>query len=142
MIDDTQQLYQQSLSTFMADVLWKYKGWSFLGEYFLKSAPNPVLMDSTGTNRLNSFYTGTGFNAQLGYVFKSNWEIAGRYTIVNPDEGVDVKLGDQTQYTLGLSRYLLGHALKFQTDLTYSVYELVPSASDNWQFRFQMEIAL
>lgn len=142
MVDDQDNLYHQSLSAFMADVLWKYHGWSFLGEYFYKTAPNPIMMDSTGVNRLNAFYTGSGFNAQLGYVFKSNWEIAGRYTLVDPDDGVDVKLGDQTQYTLGFSRYLLGHALKFQTDITYSVYELVPDAADNWQFRFQMEIAL
>lgn len=143
-VDENGELYYQSLSTIMADVLWKYKGWSFLGEYFYKTSPNPVLMADTGAvpNRLNAFYTGTGFNAQLGYVFKSNWEIAGRYTLVNPDANVDIKTGDQTQYTLGVSRYILGHSLKFQTDISYSVYELVPESNNNWQFRFQMEIAL
>ena len=83
---------------------------------------------------------GTGVNAQLGYVFKSNWEFAGRYSAVNPEAGVDNSLGDQTQYTFVISKYINGHSLKIQSDITYSVYEFLPD--DEWQFRFQIELAL
>lgn len=141
-VNDQGELQTQSLTSVFADVIWKYNGWSALGEYFYKTAPDPIVMDSTNTDVTNAYYTGTGFSAQLGYVFKSNWELAGRFSHVNPDENVDLKLGDQTQYTLGLSRYILGHSLKVQSDITYSVYEFQPNADNNWQFRFQMEIAL
>jgi len=141
MVTDTGTLYNQSLSTVMVDAIWKYNGWSALGEFFYKNAPSPIMYDSTGAD-VRAFYVGTGYSVQLGYVFKSNWEVAGRVSQVLPNSGVDLKLGNQTQYTACVSRYILGHALKFQTDITYSVYELQPSASDNWQFRFQMEIAL
>ena len=141
MVNDMGEFYGQSLSAVFVDAIWKYNGWCALGEFFYKTAANPIMYDSTGMD-VRAFYVGTGYNAQLGYVFKSNWEVAGRVSHVRPDAGVDLKLGNQTQYTAALSRYILGHSLKFQTDITYSVYELVPSADDNWQFRFQMEIAL
>jgi len=141
MVTDTGTLYTQSLSSVFVDAIWKYNGWCALVELFYKSAPNPIMYDSTGAD-IRAFYVGSGYDVQLGYVFKSNWEIAGRVSQVLPDAGVDLKLGNQTQYTACVSRYILGHALKFQTDITYSVYELQPNASDNWQFRFQMEIAL
>ena len=47
---------------------------------------------------------------------KNNWEIAARYTIINPDE---VVANDETEYTVGLSRFIVGHKLKVQTDISY-----------------------
>lgn len=131
--------YNQTLKSIFIDAIWKYNGWSALGEFFYKTADNPVWYDENN-NRINSYYTGTGFSGQAGYVFKSNWELAGRYSMVQPDKDVDVSLGNQTQYTAVVSRYILGHALKVQSDLTYSIYELEPGGE--WMFRFQIEVAL
>ena len=138
--DGTFNQYYQSLSSVFADMIWKYRGWNALVEYFYKTADDPVFYNPDTMERVDAFYTGQGISGQLGYLFKGNWELAGRYSAVNPDEGVDVKLGDQQQYTLVFSRYILGHALKIQTDITYSIYELIPD--NEWMYRFQMEIAL
>ncbi len=139
MVTDEEQLYTQSLSSLFADIIWKYNGWSALGEYFYKTAADPFMLDSLGDVK-RAFYVGTGVNAQMGYVFKSNWELAGRFSHVNPEAGVDNTLGDQTQYTLVVSKYINGHSLKIQSDITYGVYEFLPD--DEWQFRFQIELSL
>jgi len=51
-------------------------------------------------------------------LFKSNWEVSGRYTDINLDD--ITRRNPETQYTLGLSKYLAGHKLKVQTNLTYT----------------------
>ncbi|MDX5325168.1 MAG: OprO/OprP family phosphate-selective porin, partial [Bacteroidota bacterium] len=81
LLDENGQLYMQSLSTWFVDMIWKYQGWSILSEYALKSADQPILFDSN-MDRINSFYTGWGITAQGSYCFKSNWELAGRYSHV------------------------------------------------------------
>ena len=49
-------------------------------------------------------------------MFKNNYEIAGRITSISPEIGVD---NDDTRYTLGFSKFVVGHNLKVQTDFTY-----------------------
>lgn len=139
LITDDLTLYTQSLTSVFVDAIWKYRGWSALAEYFYKSAPTPILLDSTGVYK-NAFYVGTGFNGQLGYLFKNNWEVVGRYTNVRPDQGIDLKFGNQDQYTLGISKYIMGHKLKVQADISYSEYQFV--VDGEFQYRLQFEIAL
>ncbi|HPE82862.1 MAG TPA: porin, partial [Aequorivita sp.] len=64
-------------------------------------------------------YTGQGFNIQGGYVFKNNWEVASRFTTIVPDNTFSSN-ETENQYTLGASKYIVGHKLKFQTDLSYT----------------------
>jgi phosphate-selective porin OprO/OprP len=49
------------------------------------------------------------------------------------------------QYTVGASKYIRGHRLKLQTDLTYeqntSLEGPVPEIN-NWQLRFQIEAGI
>lgn len=133
--DSNNLLVSQSLSTWFVDMVTKYNGWSLSGEYAHKSAPNPIVYSPE--NRINAFYTGWGLTGQLAYVFPSNWEFGGRCSFVAPDEYVDIKLGNQTQYTAVISKYVAGHTLKIQSDISYSLYELTDA---EWQFRLQVEI--
>ena len=94
-----------------------------------------VERDSTGTVT-QAFYTGKALNGQAAYLFKNNFEIAARYTVLNQDP--DTQRGDIKQYTLGLSKYIVGHSLKAQTDITFR--EQV-NTTDLWMFRFQIEMA-
>ena len=83
------------------------------------------------------FRSGTGFNLQMGYLLDSNWEMALRYTTVARDNEFS-GIKDENQYTLGISRYIVGHKLKVQSDLTRITY---PNASDGaFQFRMQVEM--
>ena len=62
----------------------------------------------------------------------NNWEIAGRYTSVNANEYNN----DINQYTIGFSRYVVGHNLKVQTDFSYTTEQ---GQNDKLLFRLQTE---
>ena len=126
----------RDLKTIFADAHFKYRGFSSMAEYAnKKTSGSPLVFDPEGT-LLDSFETGEGFNWQAGYLFKNNLEIAGRYTRVTP-ESITGR-NQNTQYTLGLSRYFVGHNLKVQTDATFIQEE----ARDNvLMYRLQMELA-
>lgn len=128
---------RRSLRTWFADLHFKYKGFSSMVEYANKKAPaGAVIVDEQGKLK-EAFYTGVGFNWQAGYLLKNNLEIAARYTNVHPEEVTLRK--NTTEYTVGVSKYIVGHSLKIQTDLTYIQEEMNP---DLLMYRFQVEFAL
>jgi len=111
--------YETNISTVFVDAMFKYNGFSFMGEYSYRDAANPIAKNSDGTFTDQEVYTGQGINFQGGYVFKSNWEVAGRFTTIMPKTNFSSN-DTQNQFTLGGSKYIVGHKLKVQTDLTYA----------------------
>lgn len=98
--------------------MFKYRGFSVMSEYVDRKIHNYQEQTTAQINDfVNDFYTGTAFNAQSGYVFKSNYEVAGRYTQVRPQEGSPFP--DLTQYTIALSKFIVGHSIKVQTDFSW-----------------------
>lgn len=73
---------------------------------------------------------------QTGYLFKNNYEIATRYTQINLDKAITGK-NLQKQVTIGLSKYIVGHKLKIQSDLSYLGVE---NGKDEVMFRLQMDL--
>lgn len=127
----------RNLSAVFADMMFKYKGLSIMAEYADKKATNgsAAILD-TNNIFMESFYTGTAVNTQLGYLFKNNWELAGRYTLVTPEK---VTTNNEiTQYTLGVSKYIVGHSLKVQSDFSLIQEN---NTDDVFLFRFQVEMA-
>ncbi|WP_245658007.1 porin [Roseivirga echinicomitans] len=124
------------LSTLFIDTHFKYKGFSFMGEYANKQSSEQVFVVLDDFSTLK-YATGNAVNLQAGYlVDKSEWAI--RYTQVNSDDLAYSSLKEETQYTLGYSRYIVGHSLKLQSDLSYSDKAL----GDNLvTFRVQFEIS-
>lgn len=138
-VDDNGLYYYRDISTWMADIMAKYRGWSFLAEWADRHIADPMVYDDLG-NFVNAYYSGSGWSAQLGYVFHSNWEVAGRFSVVHPDAGVDAR-GDYEQYTLGVSRYIYGHHIKLQSDISLTNFRTL-GINDPLMFRFQMEIGI
>lgn len=127
---------QRDLKTIFADAHLKYKGFSSIIEYAnKKTSGSPLITKTDGT--LESFYVGSGFNAQAGYLFQNNFEIAIRYTEVTPK--TETLYNDNQQFTLGVSKYLVGHKLKAQSDISYITEN---TKSDKLQFRLQVEVTL
>lgn len=127
----------RTLETIFADMMFKYKGISIMAEYANKSADisSVVEIDEFGIPT-EYFYTGTGINCQAGYLFKKNWEIAGRYTYILPSK--ENMIDNTAMYTLGFSRYIVGHNLKVQTDLSMTQ---VGVDDPILMHRFQIELA-
>jgi len=131
------------------DFLFKYRGFSALGEYVKSTATVPTditqrIRSSNGT--ITSDFTpnvdgdgdindminyvkgrmmlGSAYNFQLGYLFKNNFSIDGRYTHLSADENSFMNnatfYNRPNYYTLGLTK-LSGrnYGFKIQASLTY-----------------------
>ena len=110
-------LYQTDITTFFADAMFKYKGFAFMGEYAMRDADAAVAINTDGTQTGDIVRVGNAMNMQLSYLLKNNVEITGRYTTLEFD---DITSRDpQDQYTLGVSKYVVGHKLKVQADVSY-----------------------
>lgn len=124
----------RDLSTIFADMMFKYRGISVMAEYANKQTSNPVVSDGKTPGK---YIVGTGLNVQGGYLFKNNIEVAARYTHIDFDE----EIGENTAYyyTLGVSKYFVGHSLKIQSDVTLTDEEF----NDEMPllYRFQVELA-
>jgi phosphate-selective porin OprO/OprP len=142
LMNENDEYLQHDLQTIFADMMFKYQGFSLMGEYAHK-----IIADSDVRNNEDvrttivdadgrSYYTGSGFNLQAGYLFKKNLEVSARYTSVMPD--TEVSFAGTKEYTLGLSKYIVGHALKLQSDVSYFNPAEI-GASNEVRYRFQME---
>nr|WP_304608403.1 porin [Pontibacter anaerobius] len=128
----------RDLHTVFLDAMFKYRGFSSMAEYANSTAKDgPVVLRTDEGAVEETFVTGNAFNLQAGYLFPSNWEIAGRYTTYNPEKAT--RLSAQEQYTLGVSKYIVGHSLKVQSDVTLQDQ---PGRENTYLFRLQMEVAL
>lgn len=91
-------------------------------------------------------YTGSGLNVQASYLFDRKWEIALRNSTMMPDKAVQTIAGYRTwnQSTVGVTRYIIGHSLKVQLDLSYNYRDQFVSSplNDRWSLRFQVELGL
>ena len=127
---------ERTLKAFFVDAMFKYQGFSFMGEYANKEAAGSpiVVVDDTGAVT-QSFQAGDGLNLQAGYVFPNNVELAARYTYIHPDELTQRET--HRQYTLGISKYVAGHTVKVQSDVS-----LLREFSQNQElmYRFQVEM--
>jgi hypothetical protein len=136
MIRTDGSIYETDQTTIFADAMFKYKGFSFMGEYAKRTADDEIATELDGVTPTGDVVlTGNALNFQAGYLFKNNYEIAARFTTVN----YDVVTGslDKEQYTLGGSRYIVGHKLKVQTDLSYTTAD---GNEDSITFRLGFDI--
>ena len=106
----------RTLSTIFADAMLKYKGFSVMAEYAIKSSDeSPVFVDASDGQEYH-FVTGSALNLQAGYLLQSDWELAARFTSVTPED--ILAQDDVSMYTLGISKYIDGHNLKVQSDFS------------------------
>ena len=129
-------LYMTDISTFFVDGMFKYRGFAFMGEYAHRDADDPVALEADGVTPTGDIVrTGSSFNGQASYLFKNNYELTGRYTTVEYDDVTGRAPLDQ--YTFGVSKYVVGHKLKVQSDISYTTKDGDP---DNIMFRIGFDL--
>ena len=128
--------HQTDINTLFIDFMLKYKGLSIMGEFAKRDAESPVALNADGTPTGEVVNEGNALNLQAGYMFKNNYEVTGRFT--NVERQFPEILDLETQYTLGFSKYFVGHKLKVQADV--SVNDLDDSLSDEMVYRLQFDI--
>ncbi|QCX01628.1 porin [Aggregatimonas sangjinii] len=128
--------YETDINTIFLDAMFKYKGFSFMGEYANRTAKDPIAKNSDGTETGDTVQIGDGLNLQTGYLFSGDWEVSGRYTSIHLDENSTAR-NLERQYTLGLSKFIVGHKLKVQSDVSYLS---VDGAANELMCRLQVEV--
>lgn len=135
MVTDT-GYFETNINTLFIDAMFKYNGFSLMAEYADRSAKDPFAKNSDGSLTGDEVQVGKGLNLQTGYLFKNNLEISGRYTHTELDKTITGK-EPESQYTLGLSKYIVGHKLKVQTDISH--LEVI-NGNNELMYRLQFEL--
>ena len=128
--------FETNINTLFVDAMFKYNGFSFMAEYSDRTADDPFAKNSDGSLTGDEVQVGRGFNLQTGFLLNKDWEISGRYTNIELDKAITGK-NPESQYTLGLSKYIVGHSLKFQTDISHLE---VSGGNNELMYRFQVEL--
>ena len=133
-----------SLNEILLDGLFKFKGWALSAEYMnRKSEVNPVTVNTA--NKKRAALIADGYNLQLSYCTKSQWELAGRYSKVTPDSKVQAYYNQLEQYGLGLTRYFIQHKVKAQFNVFYNNEKNLVTNKDvvkNMFAVFQIELGI
>lgn len=142
-LNDNDEVTLPDFTKFGIDFMFKYKGFSAIGEFVKTAASVPD--DITQRVRDNGTVTpnflvngiqdvenyvkgrmmlGEGYNIQMGYLFKNGFSVDGRYTHLKADEHSFLNnptfYNRPNYYTLGFSKYLgRNYGAKIQTDITY-----------------------
>lgn len=128
--------YQTNISTLFIDAMYKYKGFSFMAEYANRNATDPIAKNSDGSLTGDVVQVGNAINFQTGYLLNKTLELSARYTNVQLDENITGS-GTEDQYTFGVSKYIVGHKLKVQTDVSFLDNQM---NTDKVMFRLQVDV--
>ena len=128
----------RSICGYYADMIFKYRGFAVNADYMGRHASTPTFSDGT------FIYNGSGVNVQASYLFNRKWEVAVRNSSMFPDSEIRALAGYKlwNQSTLGITRYIIGHSLKVQLDLSYNTRTEAVSPYDRLAVRFQLELGL
>lgn len=130
------------IQTFIADGIFKYRGFSLLGEFFYRTLSNfqsPVVDDYLNVP------SGNAYMLQGSYMLNPKNEVVARYSKVNQDVNIyNNQLLHQT-YAVGYTRYMNNHRVKIQTYLGLDNRTAIPSLhvlNDRWVILTQIEFGI
>lgn len=135
---------EADVQTFFADAIFKYKGFSCMIEYAKRTGS--IQNENSDFSNLNGNQTlltgelidkGDAINIQAGKLLSNNLEVSLRYTRAHLIENFNNFF--KSQYTLGVSKYIIGHDLKLQSDISYNS---IDNRKQDVMFRIQLEIGL
>jgi hypothetical protein len=135
-IDGAEDAYfETNINTVFLDAMFKYNGVSLMAEYSDRTASDAFAKNSDGSLTGDEVQVGKGLNLQMGYLFNNDIELSGRYTHIELDKNITGK-NPESQYTLGLSKYIVGHKLKVQTDISHLEIE---GSNNKLMYRLQVD---
>lgn len=142
-MNDANEIVLPNFTKYGFDFLFKYKGFSMLGEFVKTQAFVPgeitqrIRVDGSVANTFlvdgvqdvenyvkGRMMLGAGYNIQMGYIFKSGFSIDARYTHLKADQHSFLNnatfYSRPNNYTIGVSKYLdRNYGAKIQADFTF-----------------------
>lgn len=134
-----------SFRTTFADALFKYQGVAYAAEYMHRDVDRPFNLTDTDNPEETYAYKGWGLNQQLSYLMNKGYEIAGRYTFIQPHREIQSHELKTEVIELGLTKYMKAHRLKFQLNANYTVSNGDfgnNSSKNSWGGMFQIELGI
>ena len=116
MVLDDGSLFETDITTIFVDAMVKYRGFALMAEYADRSAAAPLALNSNGSTA-SIVQVGNATNVQASYLFRNNFELTGRHSSIS--YGTVTGKGNEVVYTAGASKYVVGHKLKIQSDLSF-----------------------
>ena len=117
LIQSSGGLFETDITTIFLDGVIKYNGFALTGEYANRDADQIEALEEDGRTKTEAVVgAGSASNIQGSYLFKNNFEITARYTNINFKK--ITRLSDLKQITFGVSKYVVGHSLKIQADVS------------------------
>jgi phosphate-selective porin OprO and OprP len=118
-----------------ADLAFKYLNFSFEGGYYFRNI-DPDKTTPFGEENAQGYYLQGGY-----FLIPKKFELAARYSWVNPDNPNQTDDNEQQEYTGGLSYYFYGHPLKIQADYSFFRNENPSGDRDDHQVQAMMTLA-
>ena len=135
---------QRTMKSVLLDGMFKYNGWAAMASYMSRTTnENAVTINPLDITQSNYAFVGNGFDYQLSYNTKKNYEFIGRYSIQKVGRDIEALTPNTKQYSLGVTKYIWEHAFKVQAEINYDTLDYFNGTTkNNWYFRFQVEIGI
>ncbi|CAN5120807.1 hypothetical protein BH09BAC1_BH09BAC1_19970 [soil metagenome] len=138
------ELYEErSMGTIIVDMCFKYRGWAYNAEFLKRTVNNPYTMNDQGDVRYA--YAGQGTNHQVSYCFPRMYEIAFRYSWLDPAKSISTSEKIKEILELGATKYLRKHRIKVQLSTFYDIrghdYS-IHNPKNSWGGLFQVELGI
>lgn len=135
---------QRTMKSVLLDAMFKYNGWAAMTSFMSRTTnDNAVTFNPDDLTESNYAFVGNGFDYQLSYNTKKNYEFIGRYSIQNVGNDIETRAPKVKEYSFGVTKYIWEHAFKLQAEINYDTLESFSGTTkNNWYLRFQVEIGI
>jgi phosphate-selective porin OprO/OprP len=135
---------QRTMKSVLLDGMFKYNGWAAMASYMSRTTnENAITINPLDVTQSNYAFVGNGFDYQLSYNTKKNYEFIGRYSIQKVGHDIEALTPNTKQYSLGVTKYIWEHAFKVQAEINYDTLDYFDGTTkNNWYLRFQVEIGI
>ena len=134
----------RTMKSVLLDAMFKYNGWAAMSSYMSRTtSKNAVTFDALDDSKFNYVYVGSGFDYQLSYINRNNYEFIARYSNQKVGEDIQSLTPNMNQYAIGVTKYIWQHSFKLQAELNYDNLKYFNgNTKNNWYLRFQIEIGI
>jgi hypothetical protein len=134
----------RTMKSVLVDMMFKYNGWAAMSSFMSRTTnENAITFDPDDVTQTNFAYVGSGFDYQLSYITKTNYEFIGRYSIQKVGNDIEMLTPHTKQYSIGVTKYIWEHTFKLQGEINYDTLDFYDGTTkNNWYVRFQVEIGI
>lgn len=135
---------KRTMRSVLLDGMFKYKGWAAMASYMSRSTTeNAITFNPEDITESNYAFVGNGFDYQVSYNTKKNYEFIARYSLQKVGNDIETKAPNTKEYSIGVTKYIWEHAFKLQGEINYDTLDYYNGTTkNNWYVRFQVEIGI